>query len=220
MEPPATESEWLIDADDPLLDDEHLARIADESRPDRLAWNTFRTLALWNTDAWVPALLANALGDGNRLSPLDWGDAAIVPWGAGVPGSDVCDVALDGPQGYVVVVCSLLSNPPGAGAGLRAAAIAALDGSVHGGREAGVVFVTPTLEDGLTERLRLAGKVELHDGRLASDLLDGAMGGVSWPDLGRLVLDIAEEGDPDTAPVEQVRQLVLEIEAVAPSEGL
>ena len=218
MEPPATESEWLIDAADPLLDDSHLARVADGRRPDRLAWNSFRTLALWNTDAWVPALLEIALGDENRLTGLEWADANVVPWGAGVPGEDVCDVVLDGPEAYVVVVCSVTNAlTPEA---LAAAAIDALDGSLHGAREAGVIAVTPTTVDDLDARLRAAAEVELHDGRLASDLLDGAMGAVTWPDLGRLALDLAEEGDPDVAPVEQVRQLVLEIEAVAPGEPL
>jgi hypothetical protein len=218
MEPPVTESEWLIDAADPLLDDSHLARVADARRPDRLAWNTFRTLALWNTDAWVPALLEIALGEENRLTPLEWADTNVVPWGAGVPGDDVCDVVLDGPEAYVVVVCSLSDQvPPEA---LAAGAIDALDGSLQGAREAGVVVVTPTVVDDLDERLRAATEVELHDGRLASELLDGAMGGATWPDLGRLALDLAEEGDPDVAPVEQVRQLVLEIEAAAPAEPL
>jgi len=218
MEPPATESEWLIDAADPLLDDVHLARIAAGGRPDRLAWNTFRTLALWNTDTWVPAALEIALGEENRLSPLEWADASVTPWGAGVPGDEVCDVVLDGPEAYVVVVCALTTDlTPEA---LAAGAIDALDGSVHGGREAGLIVVTPTAVDDLDERLRIAAEVELHDGRLASDLLEGAMGGLTWPDLGRLALDLAEEGDPDVAPVEQVRQLVLEIEAVAPNENL
>ena len=30
-------------------------RIDDPRRPDRLAWNAFRTLAEWNSDVWVPA---------------------------------------------------------------------------------------------------------------------------------------------------------------------
>ncbi len=219
MEPPVTDAtapEWLIDAADARLDDERLARIADDGRPDRLAWNTFRTLALWDTDAWVPALLEVALGDGNELSPLEWSDAAVVPWGAGVPGDGVCDVALEGAHAYVVAVCSLTADVPLEF--LRAGAIAALDGSVHGSREAGLVLVAPTMPEDLNERLRLAADVELHDGRRASDLLDAAMGGVTWADLARLALDLAEEGDPDTEPVEAVRQLVLEIEAAAPGE--
>src|SRR5205085_8029243 len=145
------------DAADPLLDDAHLVRVADARRPDRLAWNTFRTLGLWNTDTWVPALLEIALGEENRLSPLEWADANVVPWGAGVPGDDVCDVVLDGPEAYVVVVCSLTNQlTPEA---LAAGAIDALDGSLRGAREAGVVVVTPTTVDDLDERLRAAAEV-------------------------------------------------------------
>jgi hypothetical protein len=213
-----TDTEWVIDAVDPLLTDDKLARFADPGRPDRLAWNTFRTLALWNTDTWVPALLEIACGPDNRLSPLDWADAAVAPWRAGVHGRDVCDVVLDGPEAYVVVVCFLVADPPDAETALRSGAIAALDGSVPGGRDAGLVVVAPpgVPEADLADRLRLATDVELLDGRLAYDLLDGAMGGVTWADLGRLALDLAEEGDPDVAPVEQMRQLVVEIETLFP----
>ena len=219
MEPLATDArvEWLIDADDPRLDDQRLAQVADPLRPDRLAWNTFRTLALWNTDTWVPALLEVALGADNRLSPLDWSDAVVVPWGTGVEVANTCDVVLDGPEAYVVILCSL-DEPPDEDVPLRAAAINALDGSVSGAREAGCIVVAP--QRWADERLQLAGDIELRDGRLAADLLEGAMGAATWADLGKLALDLAEEGDPDVAPVEQVRQLVMQIEAVNPGEQI
>lgn len=222
MEPLVTDAriEWLIDADDPRLDDRRMARIADPARPDRLAWNTFRTLALWNTDTWVPALLETALGAGNRLSPLEWSDAVVLPWGLDIEVGNVCDVVLDGPEAYVVVLCATGAGvaSQGEGAPLRAAAIGALDGSLAGAREAGCLVVAP--QPWGDERLQLAGDVELRDGRLAADLLEGAMGTATWADLGKLALDLVEEGDPDTAPVEQVRQLVLQIEAAGPGGGV
>ncbi|MGH9223869.1 MAG: hypothetical protein ACRD2W_08825 [Acidimicrobiales bacterium] len=205
----------MIDAADPLLTDDKLARIADDRRPDRLAWNTFRTLALWETDRWVPALLDVAFGDGNALSALDWSGASVVPWGAGPDTPDVCDVVLDGAEAYVVVACSLVAGPPVEQAG--AAAVAALDGSLHGGREAGLVLaLPPDGEDAAADRLlKRATAVELMDGSLAADLL-AATGTVTWAYLARLALDLAEEPDPDTGPVEQVHQLVTEIQVLYP----
>jgi len=214
MEPPATESEWLIDAADPLLTDDKLARIADDGRPDRLAWNTFRTLALWEADRWVPPLLEVACGEDNRLSTLDWTAASVAPWGAGPDTPDVCDVVVDGPEAYVVVACSLVPSPPVEQAG--AAAVAALDGSLHGGREAGlVVALPPGADEGAAGLLERATAVKLIDGSLAADML-AATGSVTWAYLARLALDLVEESDPDSGPVEQVHQLVTEIQALFP----
>ena len=225
MEPFVTDatapSEWLIDAADPLLTADRLARIGDARRPDRLAWNTFRTLALWNTDAWIPALLETTCGEGGRLAALEWAGAQVVPWGAGLDAGAVCDVVcdvvLDGPEAYVVVACALVANPPGGGTAIRAAAMAALDGSVHDAREAGLVVVSPQGWTG--EQLRHAAAVELRDGRLASDLLEGAMGTVTWADLGRLAADLAEEGAPDTIPEAQVRELIRQMGPLAGASG-
>jgi hypothetical protein len=213
-EPPA--GNWLVDADDPLLTDDNLLRVADDERPDRLAWNAFRTLALWEPDTWVPGLLEMACGDGNRLSPLEWSGTQVVPWGTELPGSKLCPVVLDGPEAYVVVACAGVADP--SQEELRAAAMAALEGSLAGGRDVGLVVVVPPeapLED-IAARIRVAADVELHGGRRAYELLDGAVGDVSWAGLGRLVLDLIEEGDPDTAPTEQVHRLVTEIQQQYP----
>lgn len=227
MEPPATEApaggptDWLVDARDPVLTDERLEWIADPSRPDRLTWNAFRTLALWEPDTWIPALLEMALGDGNRLSPLEWSGTHVRPWGAALEHPEVCDVVLDGPEAYVVVACVGEVPPPPEE--LRQAAVAALDGSLHEGREAGLVVVAPpaALDSGDTEqRLQEATQMELRDRRLVSDLLDGAMGTVSWVDLGRLALDMVEEDEPLTAPTETVHQLVTELQERYPSTQL
>lgn len=211
-----TADTWLIDADDPLMTDDKLARVADDQRPDRLAWNTFRTLGLWETDMWVPAFLEMACGDDNRLSALEWGGTQVVPWRLDVPGSEVSTVALDGPQAYVIVACSAVKDPPQEQ--LRAAAIAALDGSLAGARDVGMVVVVPPVADveDVDARLRVATDIELHEGRTAAGLLGGAMGTVTWSDLGRLALDLIEQGDPDTSPTEQVHRLVTELQQQYP----
>ncbi len=214
MDPPATEqgrsaaSEWLIDA--AVLDGEALARVNDPQRPDRLAWNTLRTLALWERDAWVPPLLEIACGRGNPLSPLEWAGTSVVPWVAGGTMPDVAEVALDGPDAYVLLACTLLSDP--AEAQLRAAAMAALEPAMRGGREAGVVVVAPPGSDDVLARLEGATRFALDDRHLARDRL--TLGWVSWPELGRLALDLAEESDP--APREQVRRLIEELQGRFP----
>jgi hypothetical protein len=192
--------------------------MADEGRPHRLAWNTFRTLALWDTDAWVPSVLDSAIADDNRLSALEWGGGSVVPWPVPIDAPQLSDFVLDGPEAYVVMACTVAPDPPETE--LRAAVMAALDGSLHGAREAGLVVVAPPGSDDMPDRLQLACEVELHNGRMATELLAGAMGWISWPELGRLALDLAEEGDPDLSPVEQVRRLVSELQARFPGATL
>ena len=72
---------WLAEPEHPALAGPGVVRINDPHRPDRLAWNAFRTLALWNTDGWVPSLLELACGDRNPLSPLEWGEHGSPPVG-------------------------------------------------------------------------------------------------------------------------------------------
>lgn len=225
MELPATDApaeapanaptEWLVDAGDPALTDERMGWVADPTRPDRLAWNTFRTLALWEPDTWIPSVLESAIGEGNRLSPLEWSGTQVRPWGAGIDHPDLCDVVLDGPEGYVVVACLGETLPPPEE--LRQAAIAALDGSLHGGREAGLVVVVGPGAPGIDEQLHVATQMELRNGRLVAELLDGALGILTWPDLGRLALDLVEEDEPLTAPTETVHQLVTELQERFPA---
>ena len=212
--PAGPEPEWLIDADDPLLTPDKLERIADPSLPDRLMWNTFRTLALWDADVWVPRLFSIACGPDNVVSALDWGGASVVPWAVGPFGQDVSDVVIDGPEGYAVVACTVQSDAIDQHVG--AGALAALDGSLHGARQAGFVVVVPPGTPDMADRLDMATEIELMDGRLATDLLEGAMGSISWTDLGRLVLDLAEEADPDSEPAESVHRLVTELQALYP----
>jgi hypothetical protein len=201
------QGEWLADNASPLLA-AAAARVEDPNRPDRLAWNTFRTLALWDADAWVPSLLEVAVGAGNPLSVLEWGGGTVVPWAAGLEFDDVSDVVLDGPEAYVVLACTLLPHPREEH--LRAAAVAALDGSLHGGREAGLVVVAPPGSDSLPAELEVAGEIEVHQGHTVGELLADRVGWISWPELGRLALDLAEETDPGYA--EHVHQLVSELQ--------
>lgn len=191
----AAEPDWLIDADNPLLTAEAVARIGDARRPDRLAWNAFRTLALWDTDVWVPSLLEAACGEGNPLSPLEWSGASVQPWAAGIDLDGVADVVIDGPEALVVALGTL--SAPVAPGDVRAALASGLEGaSGHGGvrRPTGVVVVGPP--DG---------------GGWEPDLGDVTSGWLSWPELSRLALDLAEEGDPLRA--EQVRRLVSQVQA-------
>jgi len=222
MDQPATErvdpQEWLIDAHDPVLTDGRMAAVADPARPDRLAWNTFRTLGLWNTEAWAPRLLELACGEGSRLVVAEWDGGDVVPWAADLPGDELCDVALAGPAAYVVLACTLDAGV--STEHLRAAAMAALDGSLDGGREAGLVVVAPPDSYDLRARLEQATDIELHEGKSAFELLDGALGWISWPELGSLAADLVEENDPDTELNEPVRRLITELQQRFPAEGI
>ncbi len=206
--PASTESPWLADSASPLLAGENGVRLENPARPDRLAWNAFRTLALWDADAWVPRLLEVAIGTGNLLSALEWGGAAVTPWGAGLTFDDLCDVVLDGPEALVVVACTLLPHPTEEH--VRAAAMAAVDGSLHGARESGLIVVAPPGSEDLPAELERAGQLELHEQHTLGELLADRVGWVSWPELGRLALDLAEEND--RGPEEQVRRLVTELQ--------
>jgi len=213
---PIGTDEWLIDAGDPLLTSEHLVAIADPTRPDRLVWNTFRTLALWNTEAWMPPVMEIAIGDDNPVGTLEWAEGQVVPWGAGPDGGQVCEVAVSGPDAYVVFACTIVPDPPEVE--LRAAAIAAVDGSLHPERQASLVVVAPPGSDEMPAHIARATDVELHEETRLSELLAGATGWISWPELGRLALDLAEE--PDREPMEAVRRLVSQMQARWPDPNL
>lgn len=222
MDPSVSEradaQEWLIDADDPALTDGRMADVADPDRPDRLAWNTFRTLGLWNTEAWAPRLLEIACGERSRLAVAEWDGGQVVPWADDLPGRELCDVGLIGPASYVVLACTLDASVPLEH--LRAAAIAALDGSLHGARDAGLVVVAPPGSYDLRARLEEATDIELHEGRTAFQLLDGALGWISWPELGTLAADLVDENDADTELVEPVHLLITELQARFPAEEI
>jgi hypothetical protein len=134
-------SDWLVDAENPLLTAVALARVDDPSRPDRLAWNAFRTLALWETDVWVPRLLDVACGPDNPLTGLEWSGTSVVPWATGAAFDDAVDVVLDGPEALVVVLASLVRElgPDQVRAGVREVLTATSPSAKAGG----VVLVLP-----------------------------------------------------------------------------
>lgn len=209
--------EWLVDAADPRLTPDRLNRMADGLRPDRLAWNAFGVLGLWNTEAWVPSLVERACGAQSPLVEIEWADGTILPWAVDVLGPELCDMTVQGPEGHLVIAATLDPDPPAEQ--LRAAAVAAVEGSMPGGgREPGLVVVAPPgpATDGLDDRLDAATDVEVHDGRRIADLLAGRTGWVTWTTLGRLALDLAEEGGDE--PMEQVRRLVTELQLRYPDQ--
>ena len=197
---------WLVDAENPLLTESALTRVDDPRRPDRLAWNAFRTLALWETDVWVPRLLDVACGPDNPLSALEWSGTSVVPWATQVAVDDAVDVLLDGPEALVVAVATL-SADLGVDA-LRAVAAEAVAGSSPGGKEAGFVAVLPPDAGG--------AEPPLHEA--ASELPDGAVGWLTWRDLGALAVDLAEEGDELRAA--QAHRLVSDLQAQFPDLDL
>src|SRR5207249_10800601 len=71
------DGEFLADAQNPALTSDELARMADPAKPDRLAWNAFRTLALWESDVWIPRLLDVGLDVPNPLSEQEWSGASV-----------------------------------------------------------------------------------------------------------------------------------------------
>ena len=181
-------STWLVDAENPLLTEPVLARMGDTARADRLAWNTFRTLALWETDVWVPRILGIACGEGTPLSAVEWSGASIVPWAAGLELDGVTDVVLDGPEALVVVGATLAPDfPPG-----EPPQLLELVAEAAGAREAGFLAVVAPGSEG----------VEVTG--------DGRTGWLTWAELGTVALDLAEEGDELRG--EQVHRLVDELQ--------
>lgn len=180
---------WLVDAENPLLTEPVLARMDDATRADRLAWNTFRTLALWETDVWVPRLLGIACGEGTPLAAVEWSGASVVPWAAGLELDGVTDVVLDGPEALVVVGATLAAGfPAGEPPGLLEIVTEAAGAS----REAGFLAVIAPGADA----------VDVTD--------DGRTGWLTWAELGTVALDLAEEGDELRG--EQVHRLIDELQ--------
>jgi SAM-dependent methyltransferase len=199
-------SNWLVDADNPLLSQVALARVDDPSRPDRLAWNAFRTLALWETDVWVPRLLDVACGPGNPLAALEWSGASVVPWATGAAFDDAVDVLLDGPEALVVALATLGREL--GGDQVRAGAREAVTGSSPGGKEAGLVAVLAPDTAGAGPSLEEA----------AEELADGAAGWLTWRDLGTLAVDLPEEADELRRG--QVHRLVSDLQEQFPALDL
>jgi hypothetical protein len=209
---------WLADPEHPTLATAVADRINDPVLPDRLAWNTFRTLAQWNTDRWVPPLLEVALGPSNPLSGLEWGEASVELWRSWLHLSDAVDVVIDGPAGLLLVEATLRADLTADH--LVEGAELALGLPDRGARQAGYVLVTPGIDDAEVERLedRLTAELlDLPEGEghgLRPEAIEGLTGWMTWADLGALALDLAEEADPVRA--EMVHLLITELQRSFP----
>ncbi|MDQ4067937.1 MAG: hypothetical protein M3203_00405 [Actinomycetota bacterium] len=199
-------SNWLVDAENPLLTQVALTRVDDPRRADRLAWNAFRTLALWETDVWVPRLLDVACGPGNPLAALEWSGTSVIPWATSAAFDDAVDVLLDGPEALVVAVATLGREL--GGDEVRAGVREAVTGSSTTGKQAGVVAVLAPDTAG--------GGPALDEA--AEELPDGAAGWLTWRDLGALAVDLAEEADELRAG--QVHRLVSDLQEQFPALDL
>jgi hypothetical protein len=209
---------WLADPSHPSLDTPIAARLDDASLPDRLTWNAFRTLAQWNTDVWVPSLLEVALGDGNRFSGLEWGEAGVEVWRSGLKPTGSTDVVIDGPEAVVLVEATFQTD---FGADhLAVGAEHALGLADRRGRPAAFVLVRPSVDVAEAEHLEdelAADLLDLPEGEghgLREEALEEIAGWVTWADLGALAADLAEESDPISG--EMVHHLITDLQTRFP----
>ena len=205
--------EFLADPQNPALNSVTMMRIGETSRPDRLAWNTFRTLALWETDVWVPRLLDIGLGAPNPLSEHEWSGASVQLWATGLELDSGVDVLLDGPECLVIVVATV---QPGPSIGeVRLAMTKVISDASLGGRQAGFLAAVPSRED----EGQLQATLEQAAAGDEYDALTGAVGWVTWHELGELALDLAEE-EEDSLRADQVSLLVDQLQERFPDIAL
>lgn len=192
---------FLADPQNPALNSATMMLVGDESRPDRLAWNAFRTLALWQTDAWVPRLLDIGLGGEHPIEDVEWEGAEVRLWATGLELDSGVDVLIDGPNALLICVATLQPAPPSGetrGAMLKAVSDAAL-----GGRKPAFLAVVPTRDD----EAQLQAALEAAASGDGLEALSGSVGWVTWHELGELALDLAEE-EGDSLRADQVALLV------------
>jgi len=192
---------FLADPQNPALNSATMMLVGDEGRPDRLAWNVFRTLALWDTDVWVPRLLDIGLGGDHPVADVEWSGASVQLWATGLELDSGTDVLIDGPEALVVGVATLQQAPPSGetrGAMTKAVADASL-----GGRQAAFIAIVPTRDD----EAQLQAALETAASGDDMDALTDAVGWVTWHELGELALDLAEE-EEDSLRADQVALLV------------
>lgn len=194
-----TEGRWLVEGPGPGASDEAA-----------VAWEVFRTLALWNADVWVPAMLDRACGEGTELAAVDWGPGSVTPMGPELRFEGITALAVECPQAVVVVAATL--RPHVTEEELREGMLAALEASMAGGRLAAMIVASPDHTTGLA-RLDRAGEWELANGQPLGDEID-ALGWTSWSDLLGLAIDLAEEADGGRA--DAVRRTVADLQATAP----
>jgi hypothetical protein len=208
----ASDGEFLADAQNPALTSDEMARMADPAKPDRLAWNTFRTLALWETDVWIPRLLDIALDVPNPLSDHEWSGSSVQLWAAGLELDRGTDVLLDGPEALAIAVAYLDPVPPSAE--LRGAMAKVVADANLGGRQPAFVAVVPRRDD----ETQLESVLEQAAAGSDLETLADAIGWVTWHELGELALDLAEEADP--LRDDQVHLLVTQLQRRFPEIDL
>jgi hypothetical protein len=192
---------FLADPQNPALNSATMMLVGDESRPDRLAWNSFRTLALWQTDAWVPRLLDIGLGGEHPVEDVEWEGAAVQLWATGLELDSGVDVLIDGPNALLVCVATLQAAPPSGET--RGAMMKAVSDAALGGRKPAFLAVVPTRDD----EAQLQAALEAAASGDGLDALAGSVGWVTWHELGELALDLAEE-EEDSLRADQVALLV------------
>jgi hypothetical protein len=192
---------FLADPQNPALNSATMMLIGDESRPDRLAWNAFQTLALWQTDAWVPRLLDIGLGGEHPIEDVEWEGASVQLWATGLELDSGVDVLIDGPNALLICVATLQPAPPPGET--RGAMVKAVSDAALGGRKPAFLAVVPTRDD----EAQLQAALEAAASGDGLDALTGSVGWVTWHELGELALDMAEE-EEDSLRADQVALLV------------
>ena len=204
---------WLVDIESPLLTDAALLRIDDAERPDRLTWNTFQTLALWDTDTWVPRFVELACGEGTPLQAMEWSGSTVQPWGAALSLPDATDVVIDGPEAVIVAVATLRTDPPVDE--LRSAVLEAVSHTLRPDKPVALVIVVPPGTPDLDPWLEVADDEGMPEEGDRGEEFPGITGWVTWRDLSELALDLAEEADELRG--EAVHHLVSEVQERFPA---
>jgi hypothetical protein len=204
--------EFLADAQNPALTTAEMARMADPDKPDRLAWNTFRTLALWETDVWVPRIADVGLGTPNPVAGHEWSGASVQLWATGLELDRGTDVLLDGPEALTIAVAYVDPLPPSGE--VRGAMAKVVSDAALGGRQPAFLAVVPSRDD----ETKLQEVLEQASAGDEFDALTDAVGWVTWHELGELALDLAEEADP--LREDQVHLLVNQLQSRFPDIDL
>jgi hypothetical protein len=196
---------FLADPQNPALNSATMMLIGDTGRPDRTAWNVFRTLALWDTDIWVPRLLDIGLGGDHPVADVEWSGASVQLWATGLELDRSTDVLIDGPEALIV---GLATVDPGPLSGeTRGAMVKAVSDAGLGGRQPAFLAIVPTRDD----EAQLQAALEAAAAGDDLNALTGAVGWVTWHELGELALDLAEE-EEDSLRADQVHLLVTQLQ--------
>jgi hypothetical protein len=166
-----------------------------------VAWNTFRTLALWQTDAWVPRVLDIGFGGEHPIEDVEWEGASVQLWATGLELDSGVDVLIDGPNALLACVATLQPAPPSGET--RGAMMKVVSDAALGGRKPAFLAVVPTRDD----EAQLQAALEAAASGDGLDALTGSVGWVTWHELGELALDLAEE-EEDSLRADQVHLLV------------